>query len=193
MKRSRGRGREPHDLVLSPLPAVDSRICSHFHHPRPDLQTRHHHRIKNEELFFPLLVMSLLTREIKKALLFAAHTESIIEFLTWVWLSVTFQRSRGRKTGEKNAGTIPASIPLMGEQPERVTSPPRLPTSPEFRSPHGDEEGTELPGPKGAPPAHVPKPLPQGGSTTPYSRRLKKSDFFLGSAFGRIKGLTYPW
>lgn len=142
MKRPRGRGREPHDLVLSPLPAVDSRICSHFHHPRPDLQTRHHHRIKNEELFFPLLVMSLLTREIKKALLFAAHTESIIEFLTWVWLSVTFQRSRGRKTGEKNAGTIPASIPLMGEaaraghKPSQAAHFSRIPFPPRGRGGH---------------------------------------------------------
>lgn len=49
----------------------------------------------------PPLVMSLLTREIKKALLFAARTESITEFLTRVWLSMTFQRSRGRKTGKE--------------------------------------------------------------------------------------------
>lgn len=62
--------------------------------------------------------------------------------------------------------------------PERVTSPFRLPTSPEFRSPHEDKEGTELPSPKEAPSAHVLKHLPQGESTTPYSRWLKKLDFF---------------
>lgn len=178
MKRSRGRGREPHDLVLSPLPAVDSRICSHFHHPRPDLQTRHHHRIKNEELFFPLLVMSLLTREIKKALLFAAHTESIIEFLTWVWLSVTFQRSRGRKTGKK-CRDDPSVHPSHGRsRPSGSQALPGCPLLQNSVPPTGTRRAQSCQAPKEPHPPTSPNPYRREEVQLRISAGLKSRTFF---------------
>lgn len=69
------------------------------------------------------LVISLLTGEMKKTLLFATYTESIIEFLTWSACPRPLGEAGGEKQ-ERHAATIPTYIPLVEETAQQGPKPP---------------------------------------------------------------------